>query len=383
MKAVKVKDDIYWVGGVDYAVRSFHGYNTERGATYNAYLIIDEKVTLIDTVKEPFTDELIARIESVIPIEKIDYVISNHAEFDHSGAVREIARRAPNAKILATAAGVKTLTNLYGALPAQTVKPGETLTTGKYTFRFLPTPMVHWPDNMVTYLPSEKILFSNDAFGQHLATSTRFDTDTDYGDAMREAKKYYANIVLPYAAQVSRALSSVKELDLDIIAPSHGIIWTKHIPDIMKMYEFISAGGKDNTAVVAYDSMWGNTAKLAKLIGAALEEKYDRVIYADLKTTHMADVMTELSTASCLAVGSPTLNNTMMPNVAAFLCYLKGLNPAPKGIRYCAFGSYGWGGGAVKQISEILSGLHYEPLADISVNFRPEDADLSPLTEKL
>lgn len=371
-QAKKLTDNIFWVGAVDYNVRSFHGYSTDRGATYNAYLVLDKKVTLIDSVKASFTDEMLQRISSVIDPAKIDVVISNHAEFDHSGAIKAVYELS-NAKVYATAAGVKTLTTLYGEMDYVAVKPGETLNTGKYTFSFLPTPMVHWPDNMVTYLPSEQILFSNDAFGQHIATSTRLDVETDVHNVMHEAKKYYANIVMPYAAQVSKALSAAQSLKLKMIAPSHGVVLTKLIPNVFDMYTALTQNKKDGGALVVYDSMWGGTEKMALHVGAAFEKVCSSVKYFDLKHNHISDILTHLSTAEYLAVGSPTLNNTTLPTVAAFLNYTKGLRP--QGLKYVAFGTFGWAGGAVKEICGILDALGHEKIAEYTQNFVPATLD--------
>lgn len=376
MEAIKLTEKVYWVGAVDYNVRSFHGYSTNRGVTYNAYLVIDEKITLIDSVKSAFTDEMLARISSVVDPKKIDIIISNHAEFDHSGAIKTVYELS-GAKVYATVVGVKTLTTLYGDMDYVSVKTGEELNTGAYTFSFLPTPMVHWPDNMVTYLAAEQILFSNDAFGQHIATSTRFDYDTDFAEVLFEAKKYYANIVMPYAPQVAKALSSAKSLKLKMIAPSHGVVLASHIPEIFELYEQLTTLKKDGNAVIVYDSMWGGTEVLAKKIGAAYEKVCPRVMYFDLKHNNISDILTHLCSASHIAVGSSTLNNTMLPNVAAFLTYLKGLKPQK--LNYTVFGTFGWMGGAVKEISAQLDALGYEKTAEYQCNFIPSKIDLSPI----
>ena len=252
MNQVMLREGIYYVGAVDWNVRSFHGYSTNRGATYNAYLIIDEKITLIDTVKAPFAGELIKRISEIIDPAKIDYVISNHVEMDHSSGIPAIMEVAKNATIITSApSGRKGLEAHYGTnYKYQEVKGGDVLSLGKRSLAFVTTPMLHWPDNMVTYCPEEKILFSNDAFGQHYASSKHFDVEVNLDEVFHEAKKYYANILMPFGKQAAGALEIVKGLDLEIIAPSHGVIWTEHIQDILKKYEEFAVGDLEDLAVV-------------------------------------------------------------------------------------------------------------------------------------
>ena len=238
MKAMQICEGVYWVGAIDWNLRNFHGYETEKGSTYNAYLILDEKITLIDTVKEGFGAEMLSRISSVIDPSKIDVIVSNHAEPDHSGCLPLIRKAAPNAKLYTAAgAGIKDLSAYYGDLGYIGVKAGETLCIGKRTLSFVPTPMVHWPDNMVTFMTPDNILFSNDAFGQHYASDERTDTECDLPEAYIQARKYYANIVQPYGMQTAKALAACAGLPIQTICPSHGIIWTKHIPDILALYK--------------------------------------------------------------------------------------------------------------------------------------------------
>lgn len=221
MKALRISENVYWVGAIDWNVRNFHGYETEKGTTYNAYLILDEKITLVDTVKDCLQEEMLERIRSVIEPDKIDVIISNHAEPDHSGALPFILRHAPRAKVYAVSpAGEKDLGGYYGDLPVVGVKTGDKLSVGKHEFAFVSTPMVHWPDNMVCHMTPENILFSNDAFGQHYASSTRFDTDSDLPEVLKQAKKYYANIVQPYGLQTKKALEAVSSLQISMICPA-------------------------------------------------------------------------------------------------------------------------------------------------------------------
>ena len=382
MKAVKIKENIYWVGGIDWNLRYFHGYITQRGSTYNSYLIIDDKVTLIDTVKNYHTQDIINRISSVIDLKKIDCIISNHSEMDHSGALPEIIKIAPNAEIIATPSGEKFLQDFFGKdIKCRTVKAGDSLTTGKYNFKFFPTPMVHWPDNMVTYLEEEKILFSNDAFGQHLATSERFDDQYNLNIILEEARKYYANIVLPYSAQVQKALSDLAGLAIEIIAPSHGIIWRENLELIMGEYKKWSSGVLKKRALIIYDTMWNSTEIIAKSIESVFEDSGYSVKMYSLQHNHESDIMTELLEAEYICVGSSTLNNNLLPTVASFLTYMKGL--APKGRKALAFGSFGWGGQSVKQVHEILEGCNYQMHDPISIKNIPDEDTLNGFMEKL
>ena len=383
LKAIEMKKGIYWVGAVDWSMRSFHGYSTRRGSSYNAYLILDEKITLIDTVKAPFVAELLERVSSVVDPKKIDYIISNHVEPDHSGSLPIMAKCCPNAKIVTSAPnGLKGLTGRYGELNYQAVKTGETLSLGARTLSFVATPMLHWPDSMVTYCPEEKILFSNDAFGQHLAANRRFDDENDLHIIMEEAKKYYANILMLYGKQAQTALAALGSLPIEMILTGHGVSWRAHIPEILDAYKKWSASELEEKAVVVFDSMWGSTERLAKAITDAFTAKGVPVAYFDLRADHISDVITEVLTSKYLAVGSPTINNQMMPPVAAFLCYLKGF--VPKGRKAFAFGSFGWGGQSVGLVENELKAAGCEIcLEKIRVKDVPTMEDLAALREKI
>ena len=382
MKAVKITDNIYWVGAIDWDLRNFHGYLTQRGSTYNAYLIIDEKITLIDTVKHYLYDEMLSRISSVIDPKDIDIVVSNHVEMDHSGCLPRIAEIAPNAEILTSPNGEKGLKMHYGdKLKLRPVKNGESVSIGKHTLDFLLTPMVHWPDNMVTYIPENKLLFSNDAFGQHYASSERFDDQCKMEIIYEEAKKYYANIVLPYGMQVQKALEAAGALDIEIIAPSHGIIWRKHIPELLKMYSQWSSNTTKKKAVIVYDTMWNSTRSMAYAIADAFADKGLSYRIMDLKVNHMSDIMTEILDAEYIIVGSPTLNNNILPTVAAFLTYMKGLSPRKR--KAIAFGSYGWGGQSVGIIKKELEECGYEILDSFKLQYIPSDEALKEITNKV
>lgn len=361
MNAYLIKDGIYWVGAIDWQLRKLHGYSTEDGSTYNAYLIIDEKITLVDNVKKGFTYEMIERIKSVIDPSKIDVIISNHGEPDHSGSLPELLKLATNATVYASNPnGVKFLEAIYGTLPVPVVgvKTGDSISIGKRTLSFVQAPLVHWPDNMVTYCKEDKILYSNDIFGQHFATSRLFDYENDLPRVMKEAKKYYANIVLPYSKQANRIFETAKTLDIEIIATSHGVIWKDHIQDIYDLYEHVTNSKKLNKAVVAYDSMWGSTEKMAVAITEAFMKTGIEVHLFDLGTADHSNIITEVMDATYIALGSSTQNNTILPATAAFVTYLKGL--APVGLKYLAFGSYGWGGQSIGILEQELESMKFE-----------------------
>lgn len=380
MKATKICEGVYWVGAIDWDLRNFHGYETEKGSTYNAYLVLDEKVTLIDAVKTGFENEMIARISSVIDPAKIDVIISNHAEPDHSGGIPALHKLAPNAKIYCAAgAGVKDLAAYYGDLGYIGVKAGETLSIGKRTFTFLPTPMVHWPDNMVSFMAPDGILFSNDAFGQHYATFERLDTECDLPEAFVQARKYYANIVQPYGMQTAKALAACANLPIQTICPSHGIAWTKHIPEILALYKAWSAGEQEDTAAVVYDTMWHSTEQMAQAIADGFAACGIKPRLYNLHYSHNSDIIADAMTAKYIAVGSPTLNNNMMPSVASFLTYFKGLTGNKK--KSIAFGSFGWGGQSPDQVHEMLAACKCEALLPpVRVQYRPTEEQLGKIT---
>ena len=383
MKAIKIKENIYWVGAIDWSMRSFHGYQTGRGTTYNAYLILDEKITLIDTVKESFRKELLERVSSVIDPAKIDYIISSHVEPDHSGGIPFMAGHCPKATIITSQPnGLKGLTARYGSLNYQAVKAGDTLSIGSRTLSFVPTPMLHWPDSMVTYCPEEKILFSNDAFGEHLATSHRFDDENDLATILFEAQKYYANILMPFGKQAQTALKALASLPIELIATGHGIIWRSHIKEILDCYERWSKGEVEDRAVVVFDSMWHSTELMANAVTEAFRQKGIPAALYDIKVNHLSDIMTDVFTSKYLAVGSPTINNQMMPTIASFLCYLKGL--APKNHKAFAFGSYGWGGQSIGLVEEELKAAGCEIcLEKIRMANIPSKEQLDEITKKI
>ncbi len=383
MNPIKIKEGIYWVGGIDWDLRNFHGYLTQRGSTYNAYLIIDDHITLIDTVKHYKYDEMISRISKIIDPKKIEYLISNHVEMDHSGSLPKIKELVPNAKIYTSPNGAKGLKKHYKKdWDFNIVKSGDSLSLGKRSINFVLTPMVHWPDNMVSYMPEEKILFSNDAFGQHIASSERIDKDYAYNILMEEAKKYYANIVLPYGTQVQKALQQASELEIETICPSHGLIWQDNIAELMENYKKWSSNETDEKAIIIYDTMWKSTEKIAYAIADTLEEKQISYEIQNLQDNHISDIMTRLADAKYIFVGSPTLNSNMLPTVASFLTYMKGL--APKKRFGLAFGSYGWAPLGVNNVNKVLEEAGFEILGNpIKQQYIPSEDDLNSIRENI
>ena len=381
MKNVELKPGIYWVGGIDWNLRDFHGYMTPRGSTYNAYLIIDEKVVLIDTVKHYMFDEMLERIKAIIDPSRIDIIVSNHVEMDHSGCISKMLAIAPDAKIVTSVQGEKGLKRHFKEdWNFQVAQSGDTINIGKRNLHFVHIPMVHWPDSMVTYIPEDKILLSNDAFGQHIATSERYDFQVDWGIVKEEAAKYYANIVLPYGTQVTKALEVLGGLEIDIIAPSHGLMWKEHIPDILAEYTKWSAHEPEEKALIIYDTMWGTTEKMAWKLAEGLEEAGISVKAYNLKYSDISEIMTHVLTAKYILVGSPTLNNGYMPTIGAFLTYVKGLKPKRKIAM--AFGSYGWSGQAAGMIEEEMKLIGWEvPMEKLRITYIPDDEELENVKE--
>ena len=360
----ELKEDICWVGFVDWNVRDFHGYRTERGSTYNAYLVKDEKTALIDTVKAPFAGRLLANVAELIDPSALDYVVCNHAEPDHSGSLPAVMAACEKAELVCDERCREVLARHYDTAgwKFKVVADGEELSLGRRTLTFIETPMVHWPESMATYVPQEKLLFSMDAFGQHLAASNRFDDENPLDVIMAEAKSYYANILMLYGSPIGRTLERAAGLDIEMIAPSHGVIWRKHLDAIISAYQGWIVQRPAAKVLVVYDSMWQSTAMMAQAIvegtsGEGVEAKLMHV-----RSTGNTRIATEVLDAAAIAFGSPTLNGTMMPQVAATLTYLKGLKPAGKAG--FVFGSYGWAKGAGKDMGEYLAAMKFDVLRE-------------------
>jgi anaerobic nitric oxide reductase flavorubredoxin len=383
MNKVSLADGINWVGVVDWNLRDFHGYVTRRGATYNAYLIQDEKTALVDTVKHTFSNELLRNICEIVDPAQIDYIIINHLEKDHSSSLPIIAKYAKNATIIASSRGKDAIIEHYGAdFCIETVKTGDELKLGKRTLRFIEAPMVHWPDSMFTYVVEDKILMPNDAFGQHFATSERFNDQVDEHVLMEEAKKYYANILMPLAPIITRKLEEVTKMGIpiDMIAPSHGLIWRSEPSKIIKTYLDWSADTSVNKVIIVYDTMWGSTEMMAHAITEGVVSQNVDVKLMKLRVADTTDIITEILDAKAIVVGSPTIHNGMFPTIGGFLTHITGLKP--KGKLWSFFGSYGWGGGAVNNMIEMVkkAGFNiYEP--NIQVKFVPDQEDLKKCFE--
>lgn len=378
-KAVQVTEDVWWVGAIDWNIRDFHGYRTGRGSTYNAYLVLADKITLIDTVKAPFREEMMERIASVVDPGKIEYIVSNHSEMDHSGSLPQVIAAVNPKKVFGSVVGAKTLAELFPNPGEITpVKDGETFSLGNRTLTFLETRMLHWPDSMFTYLNEEQLLFSQDAFGMHYASLERFADGCDPAALAYEAATYYANILLPYSPQVLKLIEKVKsaKLSFKIIAPDHGPIWRKETDGIIGRYARWAAQKPEGRAVVVYATMWHSTERMARAISEGLAEGGLRVKVMSMDEVHRSDVMYELLCAGAVAVGSPTLNNHMLPNMADILTYMRGLKP--RNMIAAAFGSYGWSGEAVREIEEVLTEMKLEKTGEgIRVKNVPDAEALS------
>jgi anaerobic nitric oxide reductase flavorubredoxin len=380
MSALKILPDIYSVGAVDWNLRTFHGhtYSTNRGSTYNAYLILDEKVTLVDTVLGNFAGELIENIRQIIPVEKIDYVIANHVETDHSGTLPEIMKLCPKAKVLGTAKCKEGLyRHYYGDWDFQVVKTNDQLKLGRRTLSFIEAPMIHWPDSMFTYCQQDALLLPNDAFGQHYATSERFDDEVNECELMDEAAKYYANILWPLSPVILRKIEEIFKMNIPIkmIAPSHGIIWRGDPMKIVNAYLHWAKNETKPKVVLIYETMWGATEKMARIIAQGMIDAGISVKIFDVAVTDRTEIAKEMLDAKGFIFGSSTHDNDMLPTIAGFLEFVKGL--APKNRVACVFGSYGWAGGAVKEIEGVLNGAGVElAQAGFSVKYVPDQADI-------
>jgi len=376
---VELSSGVYWVGAIDWNGRDFHGFTTPGGTTYNSYLVVGEKTALIDTVKSPFSGEMLRRISQIIDPSKLDYIVVNHMELDHSGSLAELKKQT-DAKILITKKGVDILNGYFKDSGSENwdlevVKTGDQLDLGGKTLLFLEATMLHWPDSMETFLKEDRILFSNDGFGQHIATSKRYDFEV--GDVLPEAAEYYANILMPFHMPLLRYLGLLTKLEIEPlqIAPSHGIIWKRDLPKILEAYRSWAGGEVKEKVLVIYDTMWGSTEIMANEIVEAVRAAGVEVKLLNLRKSSRSDIMKEMLDAAAFAVGSPTLNNGLFPTVGDFLVYLKGLRPQKK--KAMAFGSYGWGGGAVKIIEQELKSAGIEVIdPGLQVKYRPYEKEL-------
>jgi len=371
--AIKISEHVYWVGAIDWSIRDFHGYTTPHGSTYNAYLIMADKITLIDTVKAPFKNEMLARITSVVDPSKIDYIVSNHSEQDHSGCLLEVMDQVKPEKVFASAMGVKNLKDIYHSeANIQAVRDGETLSLGNMDLKFMETRMIHWPDSMFSYLEKDGLLFSQDAFGMHLATFERFADELPIDQIAYEAATYYANIVLPYSPVVLKTLEKVAASGwaVKIFAPDHGPVWRKDLDFILNLYTKWAEQKPTNKAVVVYATMWHSTECMAKAIAESLAQAGVSVKLLSMNDVHRSEVVYEVLEAGALIVGSPTLNNNILPQMADVMTYLKGLKPV--NLIGAVFGSFGWSGESVKDLEVILREMKVDMVAEtVSVKHAP------------
>jgi anaerobic nitric oxide reductase flavorubredoxin len=383
----KITDKVTWVGKIDWELKCFHGneYSTRRGSSYNSYLIRDEKTVLIDTVWQPYDKEFVSRLKQEIDLKEIDYIIINHGEIDHSGALVELMREIPDTPIYCTANGVKSLKGHYHQdWNFVTVKTGDTLEIGKSKLIFVEAPMLHWPDTMMTYMTEENILFSNDAFGQHYATESLFNDIADKAELYEEAIKYYANILTPFSKLVTKKINEVLgfNLPLNMICPSHGVIWKDNPVQIIEQYLKWAEDYQENQITIIYDTMWNSTRRMAEAIALGIEEVDPEVtvkLYNSSKEDKN-DIVTQIFKSKAILLGSPTINNGYLYSVSGLLEMVKGLKFRNK--KAAAFGSYGWGGEAVRLLTEDLkdAGFNVED-EGIRLQWVPDEAQLQSCIE--
>jgi len=378
---VKLKEGVYWVGVVDWALRTFHGHEltTHRGSSYNAYLIMDKKTVLVDTVWGPFADELMDNIRELVDPAKIDIVVANHAETDHSGALPTVMRHAPNAEVVVSKQGATSVPGHYHEnWKFRKVSTGDKINIGNNDLVFVEAPMLHWPDSMFTYLTGHNILMPNDAFGHHYATAFRFNDEVDQKELYEEALKYYANILTPFSDRVIKKIDELLALKLpvDMIAPSHGIVWRTNPLQIVTKYKEWAAQKPEPRALILYDTMWDATRLMAEAIGDGLAEAGVDYKILNLAVSDRNDVLVDVFNARTILVGSSTINNGVLPTIMPVLTDIKGLKFKNK--IGAAFGSYGWSGEGVKQIEEYLAASGIPVIRD-GIKFkwqpRPEELD--------
>ncbi len=382
MKPIEIKPDIYWVGAIDWAVRDFHGYTTPRGTTYNNYLILDDEITLVDTVMHDFGVVSLSNIRELTEPSRIRNIIINHIENDHFSSLGSIMELAPEAAIYITERGKKGMERFFDCSKwdVRVVKTGDELKTGKYTLQFLETPMLHWPDSMMTYVKEAKLLISQDAFGQHLASTARFDDDFIDSASVTELEDsvvdYYANILMPFGTLIKSKIAQVQKLglDIDMIAPDHGIIWRKDPQKVLRMYLDMAEGKADLKVAIIYDTMWHSTEQMTLPIMQGIMDEGVGCKVMKLRASPMSQALKEFWMSRGCLVGSPTLNNEVFPSVAEFISHLRGLRPKDRIVG--AFGSYGWGGGAVKGLYGEFEKMKLETVGPgVEVVYRPSKED--------
>lgn len=371
---------IYWIGVVDWGLRHFHGHelSTHRGSSYNSYLVVDEKTVLIDTVWTPFTDEFIGNLRQVIDPAKIDFIVTNHSEVDHSGALPEVLRLAPNATVVVSRKGKESIEGHYHQpWNLKVVQTGDRLKIGQRELVFIEAPMLHWPDSMFTYLTGDSILFPNDAFGQHYSTEFRFNDQVNEEELYEEALKYYVNILTPFSPLVTKKIQEVLAMNLPIsmICPSHGVLWRKEPVQIVMKYQEWAAQVPQKRAVVLYDTMWNATRRMAEAISDGLTAASVPHKLLHMAVTDRNDLLVEVFQARAVIIGSPTVNRSVLPTITPILEDLKGL--VFKNKIGAAFGSYGWSGESVKVIEQRLADCKIPLAAEgVNVKWQPTAEDL-------
>lgn len=379
----KITEKVTWVGKVDWELNSFHGeeYSTHKGSSYNSYLIRDKKTALIDTVWQPYDKEFVSNLKKEINLKEIDYIIINHGEIDHSGALPELMREIPNTPIYCTNNAIKSLKGHYhqdwNFVP---VKTGQTLELGESNLVFVEAPMLHWPDSMFTYMTGENILFSNDAFGQHFATESLFNENVDQCELFAEAIKYYANILTPFSHLVTRKINEVLALNLpvELICTSHGVIWKKDPLQIVHKYLEWANNYQENQITLVYDTMWNGTRKMAEAIALGIQSIDSSVIVKlfNAGKDDKNDILTEVFRSKAILLGSPTINNRYLSSIGGLVEMIKGMKF--KGKKAAAFGCYGWSGESVKLLNDDLTEAGFEVINDgYKTTWMPDDAALT------
>jgi len=367
--AKQITQKVSWVGKVDWELTKFHGdeYSTHRGSSYNAYLIRDEKVALIDTVWRPYDREFVSRLKQDVDLQQIDFIIMQHNEVDHSGALPELMREIPETPIYCTKKGEAILRGHYHQdWNFVNVKTGDTLNLGNTVLTFIEAPMLHWPDTMFTYMSGENILFSNDGFGQHYASESLFNDSVDQGELFYEAEKYFVNILNLYSPMVTKKVQQLLSMNvpIDMICPSHGVIWKDRPMQIVEKYQAWANAYQEDQVTIVYDTMWQSTRRMAEAIADGIRQASPATTVKVMNITRddKNDVLTEVFRSKAVLVGSPTINNGHSFAIAGLLEMMKGLKFKNK--KAAAFGSYGWSGEAVKQLSALLQQAGFDVIGD-------------------
>lgn len=376
----RIVNNVYWVGKNDWELRQFHGYeySTHKGSSYNSYLIQEEKTVLIDTVFQPFSKEFIDNLAKEIDLKSIDYIIMNHAEPDHSGAVSELLRLIPGTPVYCTENGVKSLKGqFHGEWNFKTVKTGDKLDLGNgKELIFIQAPMLHWPDSMFCYMTKDNILFSNDAFGQHFCTELLFNDLVNQSELYQEAIKYYANILTPFSPLVLKKIDEVLKFNLpvDFICPSHGVVWRDNPAQIIHKYVEWASAYKENQITIVYETMYNGTRSIGESIvkGINSEDQVVDIKLYNIATNDLNDIITEIFKSKAVFIGSPTVNNGIMSHTAGLMEMVKGLKF--KGKKGAAFGCFGWSDASTKIIMNLLKESGFEIVGEsISCNWGPDE----------